>query len=149
MKHLRTAARMAFGLVFIAASLHKIYDPQAFAADIFNYRLFPDQLVNPLALFVPWLELAGGTCLVLGRWSLGAAGLLTGLMAAFMLGLGYNWFRGLDVACGCFVSGGQGHGSPAMALLRDAGFLLLGLLALAGELRASGPASDDLQPPAP
>lgn len=146
MTRLLLLARIAFGLVFIAASVHKIIDPHAFAGDIYNYRLFPDELINVLALYLPWVELTGGICLVFGWWRLGAAGLLCGLMAAFMVALGINWARGLDVNCGCFVSGGQGKGDPALALLRDTGFLVLGLLALAGELR--GPASERLEPPA-
>jgi len=136
MNRLTVAARIAFGLIFMAASAHKIMEPQAFAADIFNYRLFPDLLVNPLALYLPWLELLAGACLVLGRpsrLSLGAAALCCGLMAAFMAALAFNWARGLDVACGCFISGSQEKGNMGLALLRDAAFMAIGLLALRGE----------------
>ena len=55
-------------------------------------------------------------------------------MIVFMAALGYNWHRGLDVACGCFSTAAE-KSDPAMLMLRDAGILLLGLLALVGVVR--------------
>ncbi|GFK92495.1 hypothetical protein NNJEOMEG_00320 [Fundidesulfovibrio magnetotacticus] len=127
MRALYFLARLAFGAVFVYAGAEKMADPATFADVIFNYRMLPGQLVYPVALFLPALEVVCGLALWTGCMARAAAGILNLLMAAFMLGLGQAMLRGLDVTCGCF--GGAGQAVTGETLLRDAAILAVGLLA--------------------
>ena len=58
--------RLALGGIFLYASIDKIIHPRAFAEIIFNYHLLPDQLINVMALILPWLEGLLAVFLLLG-----------------------------------------------------------------------------------
>lgn len=140
MSRFLTALRVAFGLVFVAASLDKIIDPQGFVVVVANYQILPDYLVNATALWLPWLEMVCGLALVAGVMTRGAAVTLSGLTAVFMAVLGYNVWRGLDVACGCFsVDGGE---TMSQALWRDAVLAAVAVLVLWHVFRKRNPAPE-------
>lgn len=104
--------RIALGLIFIAAAFLKLADPAAFAEEILHYRLLPYPLAAALAVYLPWLELAGGAA-VLCRWrERGALLLLTGLSVIFCAALGSAWARGLNISCGCFGPSTQASNLP-------------------------------------
>ena len=109
--------------VFAGAGALKAWDPAEFAFAIDRYRLVPWSAAAGLALYLPWLELAGA----LGLWfrpARGAArGLLMGLTGIFLVALASAWGRGLDIDCGCF--GAAGAGDLSLALLRASGLLAL------------------------
>jgi len=109
-------ARIALGAVFLYAGAIKAFDARGFADDIANYQLLPGLLVPTVAAALPWVEMAAGLSLVLGRWSRGAALLVGGLMTAFTLALLQAFARGIDLTCGCF-----GGDAPAdwTTLVRD------------------------------
>lgn len=124
--------RMVVGCVLIYASADKIIHPQDFAAIVTDYRLLPLALVNPVAIWLPWFELTLGVCLFTGFWRQGALFLATALLAAFWLALIVNYFRGINVGCGCFTStpGEGGEAAPMLWYIgRDAVLLALPLLA--------------------
>lgn len=135
--------RFALGLVLFYASADKLLHPQDFAALVAGYHVLPAALVNPVAVWLPWLELLLGLCLVSGQWCEGAAALTAGLFAAFWLLLIVSYFRGIDVVCGCFSTTPAAPGAEPTPMLfyigRDAvllGFALLtawARLAVAGE----------------
>jgi uncharacterized membrane protein YphA (DoxX/SURF4 family) len=135
MKAVAILARVVLGLTFILASADKLRNPAAFAEIVYNYQLLPDLLVNPVALVLPFLELTCGLALVAGRLALGAAAIVAGLMAVFMAALGFNVWRGLDVACGCFSTASSADPMSPATLARDAAILLLALLVFAREWR--------------
>lgn len=145
MRLVTVVPRVVFGLLFVWAGAVKIADPHAFAETVFNYQILPDVLVNPVALYLPWLEAVCGLFLVVGAFTRGAALVLCTLMLVFLAALGYNFHRGLDVACGCFSAGG-GESDLAANILRDVTILLLGLLVLAREVRVTRTAPPELQP---
>jgi len=109
------------GVLFVAASLHKIAGPLEFAGIVHNYKILPGALVNLTAIVMPWLELLCGLLLILGRMRQASAALVLGLTAIFTLAIGFNLARGIDFDCGCF---GSGHTPPWQILLRDAGLFL-------------------------
>jgi len=123
-------ARLLLGLVFIAAALPKVADPPGFAKAIWGYALFPAWSLSPLALVLPWLELACGLALCLGLW-VRAAALWTGaLLLSFCLALGFNLARRHPVDCGCFGAAAPKPQAERLAdmrwlILRDAALLLL------------------------
>jgi uncharacterized membrane protein YphA (DoxX/SURF4 family) len=94
--------RMLLGAVFIYASWNKIAHPAEFAQAVANYQILPPRLVNPVALFLPWLEMVCGIFLLIGWITRGSALIIAALLAVFIAALGYSIFRGLDIQCGCF-----------------------------------------------
>jgi uncharacterized membrane protein YphA (DoxX/SURF4 family) len=100
------AARVAIGVVFLAAALGKIGDPAAFALQVHNYRLAPVWSENLVAILLPWVELVAGLALVLGVRARSGAVIALTLMAMFTVAVGLAWARGLDFECGCFGKAG-------------------------------------------
>jgi uncharacterized membrane protein YphA (DoxX/SURF4 family) len=123
-------ARLYLGGVFVWACLHKIAHPAAFAVDIATYQLLPVALINLLALVLPWVELLAGAMLIVGLRVRAAALLVAGMMAMFMIALGWALARGLEMSCGCFASSGTADPISGMTMLRDAGWLALALYVL-------------------
>jgi uncharacterized membrane protein YphA (DoxX/SURF4 family) len=117
--------RILLGAVFVYASWGKILDPAAFAGIISNYQIVSAGTGRFTALFLPYLELVCGVCLIINRWSRGSALIVTGLMLVFIAALGYNIYRGIDVDCGCFTLNEGATGSMWVYLVRDILFLAM------------------------
>jgi uncharacterized membrane protein YphA (DoxX/SURF4 family) len=98
---------MGLGLLFIAASYYKLASPGAFAHEIYNYKILPFALINPLAIVLPWLQLFCGVALITNRGAQGASLLLVLMMLTFQVALASALIRGLNISCGCFKSGGD------------------------------------------
>ncbi len=101
-KYAVITARIVLGAVFMYASFDKMSNPAAFADIIDNYRILPFQLVNALAIFLPWLEFITGLFLLTGKWVKGSLLIYTVLLVIFIFALGQALLRGLDISCGCF-----------------------------------------------
>ncbi len=144
-------SRLVLGVLFLAAGVIKLAQPGPFAATLMAYQVLPIELVRPLALVLPWIEVLTGAYLLAGLFTRAAAGAALGLLAVFMVALGQAMARGLPLEnCGCF--GDLTTRVPALApflggtaagagdLLRDA---VLALLALAIILGPPSPFSLD------
>lgn len=101
-KYFAVTARIVLGAVFVYASFDKMANPQAFADIIDNYKMLPVPLVNPLAIFLPWLELITGLFLITGKWVKSSLLIYSIFLIIFMIGLSQALIRGLDISCGCF-----------------------------------------------
>jgi uncharacterized membrane protein YphA (DoxX/SURF4 family) len=101
-KHFHLIARMVLGAIYMYASFDKLANAQAFADVISNYQMLPVQLVNPLAIFLPWVELITGLFLITGKWVKGSLLIYTTLLVIFIIALAQALIRGLDISCGCF-----------------------------------------------
>lgn len=121
--------RLILGAIFIYASWDKIFHPDEFARVITHYQLVPQFVVNPIALLLPWIELTGGICLIIGCQKLGAAFMIGVLLIVFMAALGAAWYRGVDISCGCFSTSQQATSHLLMDFFRD-GILLLMAISL-------------------
>lgn len=99
---IETVARIVLGALFMYASFDKMAHPEAFADIIDNYHILPIQLVNPLAIFLPWLEFITGFLLIINKWVKGALLIYSTLLVIFIIALGQALIRGLDISCGCF-----------------------------------------------
>lgn len=119
--------RILLGAVFVYASWGKILDPAAFARIIANYQIVSAGTGHLTALFLPYLELVCGVCLIINRWSRGSALIVTGLMMVFIAALAYNIYRGLDIDCGCFTLTEGATGSMWVNLVRDILFLAMAI----------------------
>jgi uncharacterized membrane protein YphA (DoxX/SURF4 family) len=113
-------------VVFIYASIDKILHPADFAAIVKDYKVLPDILINLTAIILPWLELVLGVLLVLGRWQEGTLLLVNLLLIAFWATLVFNYFRGVDVGCGCFSTQATESSSMVWYMFRDGFFVLVG-----------------------
>ena len=122
---LYTVCRILLGVVFVYASWGKILDPAAFADIIANYQIVSPRTGHLTALFLPYLEMVCGICLIINRMPRGSALLVAGMMVVFMAALGYNIYRGIDVNCGCFTLTEGATGSMWFYLVRDILFLAM------------------------
>ena len=84
------------------ASMDKLANMSDFAKIIQNYKLLPIELVNLLAIFLPWLEFIVGFCLVLGKFEKASLLLYSLMLIIFIIALSLALIRGLDISCGCF-----------------------------------------------
>lgn len=123
------AARWVLGLTFIYASIHKILSPADFARIVYGYGLFPEILINLIAIIIPFLELVAGFALIIGVYPRSAAIAINGLLAAFIAVLAINLIRGHEFDCGCFSANQSGYSSsPEVTIARDIFYLALGML---------------------
>lgn len=121
-------SRFILGGIFIYASFNKIQNPQAFADILYNYKLLPDFFINFLAVYLPWLEMMAGLCLVAGIFARTSAIILSIMLGIFIVALAINAFRGLDFNCGCFSPLGEGSSDPVALIFRDLLMLIPGFL---------------------
>ncbi len=131
------ALRVGLAILFIAASYYKIMSPGAFAHQIYNYKILPFAMINPLAIVLPWLQLFCGLALLSNRGVKGASLLLVLMLFTFQIALASALLRGLNISCGCFKSGG--NAATWWSFGRDFIFLILAVLQL---IRAGANATD-------
>ncbi len=122
------AARWIIGLTFIYASYHKIFAPSDFAKIVYGYDLFPHDLINLIAIILPFIEFSAGLALILGVYPRSAVLIINGMLAAFIIALSINLIRGHEFNCGCFSAKEAGYFSSTESnLVQDIIYLLLGL----------------------
>ena len=119
------AFRWILGITFIYASYYKIMSPGDFAKIIYGYNLFPEVLINLIAIVLPFVELISGLSLLIGIYPRSAALIINGLLLAFIFILTINIIRGYEFDCGCFSA--EKTGSPKMMVARDVIYLIMGL----------------------
>ena len=120
------ALRVILGGIFIYAGYVKLRDPwQLFAASIASYDLVSMAVGEIIAKAFPWLEIAMGAGLVIGRRLLPPAAVLTALVLVFFNVMLWRAFlQGKEIDCGCF---GAGEALTWKTLVRD-GSMLVGAL---------------------
>lgn len=100
---LEWSASLLVAAVFLLASVPKIMNPAAFASAVYQMNILPGVLVNPVAIYLPWIEFVAACALVIVPPARrGALALLGFLLAAFTLALMVNFVRGTAMSCGCF-----------------------------------------------
>lgn len=119
------AFRWILGITFIYASYYKIMTPEDFAKIVYGYNLFPEVLINLIAIILPFIELISGLSLLLGIYPRSAALIINGLLSAFIIILTINLVRGYEFDCGCFSA--ETTMSPKMMVTRDVIYLVMGL----------------------
>lgn len=94
--------RLILGITFVYASWHKILNPADFAKTIYGYGIFPNFIINILAIWIPYIELIAGVCLITG-FAIGSALLTINLLIlGFIIVIIFNLVRGWNFDCGCF-----------------------------------------------
>jgi uncharacterized membrane protein YphA (DoxX/SURF4 family) len=115
--------RLYLAGVFIYASLHKINFPAEFADNIAGYLIVPYWLVNPLALFMPWLELVSGLFLLAGVRVRAASLVIGGMLVMFTVAVIVALVQETPIGCGCFQS--VGEAISWWTVLRDLAWLAM------------------------
>lgn len=120
--------RLVLGGLLLVAGTLKLRDPSGFAVEIADYQLVP-ALAPYLAAALPAIEILLGLALAIFpfTWRRAAAVGVALVFLAFALAVGSAYFRGINIACGCFGGGGDAIGP--LTLARNLG-LLLGIAAL-------------------
>jgi len=132
------------GALFVYASVSKIADPAGFALDVKHYRILPLQVVNGVALFLPWWELSAGLALFIPSWRRTGAAIVFALSCVFAVAVISAIARGLDISCGCFGSGSQTAGLRTLAV--DFGLMLAAGLLLWSRFGRCEPLDRELAP---
>jgi uncharacterized membrane protein YphA (DoxX/SURF4 family) len=122
MKFLNFILRLGLGGIFITAGVIKIINPAQFASDIANYRLMPHELINLLAITLPWIEVVAGVLLITGPWKRASALAILLMMIVFLVAVGQATARGLNIKCGCFGTV-EGRKVGLIALAEDSAML--------------------------
>jgi putative oxidoreductase len=117
--------RWILGITFIYASYYKIMSPLDFAEIVNGYNLFPEVLINSIAIILPFVELISGLSLLLGIYPRSAALIINGLLSIFIVILTINLIRGYEFDCGCFSA--KTTMSPKIMVARDVIYLIMGV----------------------
>ena len=115
--------RLGLGGLLVVAGVLKLRDPSGFALEIANYQLLP-ALAPYLAAALPVTEIGLGLGLALlpRGWRRPAAIGVALLLLTFALAVWSAYWRGINIACGCFGGGGDAIGP--VTLLRNLGLLI-------------------------
>lgn len=132
----RTFFRWFLGLLLLWAAVSKLANPTDFLGSIYAYRLpLPKELLQFVAVILPWIELLCGLLLITDTWTESALACSLGLLAVFIVATGQAWARRLSISCGCFdlkVFGLHESHPDVVQFVESAGFALVRNLVLAG-----------------
>jgi putative oxidoreductase len=128
--------RFILGITFMVASFHKISDPGQFAQIIYGYGLFPENLINLIAIIVPFFELFCGLLLIMGVWKGGACLVINMMLVGFIAAISINLIRGYEFDCGCFLgSSSSQYLNPITLLFRDIFLLCFGFTVFLSDIQ--------------
>ena len=122
-RYLALVFRVYLGGLFIYASVYKIQYPAEFADVIASYQMMPYWVVNPMAVFMPWVELVSGILLLAGVRAKSAVLAIAAMLVMFIVALSYVLVADIPIGCGCFHS--LEPGVSGATLLRDLGWLAM------------------------
>jgi uncharacterized membrane protein YphA (DoxX/SURF4 family) len=133
------ALRVFLGGFYLVAGAVKVGDPGKFAEAVANYRLLPHELINIVAVTLPWVEIVAGSFLIVGIWFTASAWLINAMTMVFIAAIGSAVARGLSIECGCFGTKG-GREVGLIAIAQDLGLLACGLWLVWRSSRKPSPA---------
>jgi uncharacterized membrane protein YphA (DoxX/SURF4 family) len=127
--YLNWILRLLVGGAFVFAGALKIADPAKFAVDVSNYRLVPYELINLVAILVPWIEVTAGSFVLAGIWLRAATLAIISMTVMFFAVIVSALARGLNIECGCFGTVGGKHVGLVNLAIDATLFFLAALLA--------------------
>ena len=120
-------SRIILGVLFIYASIYKIIHPLEFAQVIHHYRITPPDLINYIAIAMPWIEFFTGVLLIVGYKTKGSNLLIGAMLIFFLIVLSITAIRGINVSCGCFSTSTAVKSNLILRIIEDIGMLILSL----------------------
>jgi len=137
LRALEWLCRLGLAGVFIYAAWSKLFDPYAFAANTYAYRLVPPALATVTGIALPAIEVIASVAVLTGLLWRGGALLLAGMLVFFIFALFQAIVRGIDISCGCF--GKSSHPVSFLLIAQDQLLLVAALFLLwVGHLRDRG-----------
>jgi uncharacterized membrane protein YphA (DoxX/SURF4 family) len=103
-KYFQFVLRFIIGGMFIYVAYNKLVNPEEFAKAIKNYNMLPLQVINIMAIILPYIELFSGLFLILGIFKKGSSALIGISLIIFIFALTTAFARGLNIDCGCGFS---------------------------------------------
>ncbi len=97
-----TIVRGALGVLLIATGALKIGHANDLAAAIAGFRLLSPDIVAPLALVLPFVEVLLGVYLLFGLFTRVAAYVASGAFVLYALAIASAVVRHIPANCGCF-----------------------------------------------
>lgn len=113
--------RLALAGVFIYSGYVKVQETLQFAVAISGYRMVPENLIFPLAKYLPWVEIILGLAILIGWKIRYFAAATSALLMFFIAVLAITLSRGIEANCGCF---GLDERISPLTILRDSLFLI-------------------------
>jgi uncharacterized membrane protein YphA (DoxX/SURF4 family) len=120
-------AAIAMGVLFLVSGVWKVTDPVGWAARIAQMKM-PAVLAMPATLAVGVAEIFAAVLLIVPRFRRWGAWLMSLLLVAFMIYIGYHYQALIGAECSCFPWIKRSIGPPFFA----ADFLMIVAAALAG-----------------
>jgi putative oxidoreductase len=93
---------VALGMVFWTAAALKFPNIDLFVFQVQQYQLLPRPLLEPLCLWLLWLEVVCGAAILWPRTSEAGLMLCSLLYSVFAFFVGVTLARGKQLDCGCF-----------------------------------------------
>lgn len=126
--------RLGLAALFVVAGVMKLRDPTRFALEIANYQLIHSGTAV-LAAILPAIEIvaAFGLLVLPHAWRQASALLITTMVMMFTVAVGFAYFQGINIDCGCF--GGAEGPITGWTLARNVGLLVAGAVAFLLEPR--------------
>jgi uncharacterized membrane protein YphA (DoxX/SURF4 family) len=120
-KILHWLCRLILAGVFVYSGYVKLREPLQFAVAISGYKLVPENLIFPMAKYLPWMEIILGLA-VLAGWKIRYFSAATAALLFFFIAvLAITISRGIEANCGCF---GLDEKISPLTILRDSLFLI-------------------------
>lgn len=118
-KYLQILLRLIIGGVYVYVAWNKLVNPEEFAKAIKNYDMLSLQVINIIAITLPFVELFAGLFLIFGFYKKGSSVILGMTLVVFIIALTSAYARGLNIDCGCgFTSTTQEASSKTDLLVR-------------------------------
>ncbi len=119
--------RLGLAVLFVVAGVMKLRDPTRFALEISNYQLIHSGTAL-LAAILPAIEIVAalGLLVLPHAWRQASALLITTMVMMFTVAVGFAYFQGINIDCGCF--GGAEGPITGWTLARNVGLLVAGAL---------------------
>lgn len=115
--------RLGLAATFLWSAVHHLRDPIAFVIKVSEYDILPASLVEPFAIWLPWVMAVSSGLLVIGLLTRPAAGSQALMLLSFIIAVGVNIYRDKVMGCGCFSEEGSQIGWPL--IIQDISLLLL------------------------
>ena len=96
--------RIFVGGMFLLSGIGKLMDINAAVKSVYNFQLLPwDWAISLIGTILPFIELIGAICILVGAFTRISATLIGAMSAVFFFGKMNSMFiQGRSIDCGCF-----------------------------------------------
>ena len=134
------AFRLILAGVFLYAGLVKALSSGTFLFALLPFTFVPETWIGPIAVTLPWIEVAAGVALLLPGTVRPGALLVAILCVVFIVALAWALANDIIVACSCFGQDEEpSRGAMIVAIVRDVILALMAGLVVIAQPRVAPP----------